>query len=330
MSEHHDLELKRAMDALPRSIEPPENLWPSVRSRLVDHGKLPRARFVVDFPRTTVLTRRLAALLALLALSSGALALSRHASAQIRVHSWPNGNKLLEPGEQLVTGDRWQRVEIGTIGTIEVDSHTTLSIIEARMTSQRMRLSRGSIRAFVDAPPRLFTVETPAGIATDMGCSYTLTVDSAGNTRLEVQLGWVEMNHRTLALVPAGWHVAERYGGSPGTPVRNDASGPLQLAVDAFDATHADSSLSAILRTAGPRDAVTLWHLIGQTGGVRRARVVSRLAELVPIPSGITRQEIESNNREAMMLYWTKLPDTLPIIPTIQAALWRLWLRIGG
>ena len=34
MTNHDDLELKRALDALPRSIDPPEDLWPSVRGRL--------------------------------------------------------------------------------------------------------------------------------------------------------------------------------------------------------------------------------------------------------------------------------------------------------
>ena len=50
--EPDDMDVKRALDTLPRSIEPPEDLWPGIRGRLA-HRRLRRWHWPETFePRT--------------------------------------------------------------------------------------------------------------------------------------------------------------------------------------------------------------------------------------------------------------------------------------
>ena len=195
----------------------------------------------------------------------------------------------------------------------------------------RLALTRGTIHARINAPPRLFSVETPSGTAVDLGCEYTLDVDSLGNSALVVTSGWVSFeDHGRESLIPAGMRAVTRRGGIVGTPVRDDAPDSLRAALTAFDAgDHGDTVIAALLRSARPRDAVTLWHLANRAEGDQRRRVVQRLTQLVPPPAGVSREAVVDDAR-MMRLYWTMLPGTSPPIPEWQEKLWRLWFRVTG
>ena len=310
-----DLELKRRLDALPREIVPPEDLWPGVRARIRTGGRADG--------RTGRLLR-LAALLTILCLSAGALLVSRRNASRWEI---AGTSRVLRPGDSLA-GEA--RLSIGRIGTVEVERGSAVRLIAAGVSQQRMGLSRGTIHAQISAPPRLFVVETPSGTAVDLGCAYTLAVDSAGASSIVVTAGWVEFRSRGVtSLIPAGMRAAT-VAGRIGTPVRDSASAALAAAARAFDAEPSDISLGAVLAVAGRLDAVTLWHLVERTSGAPRERVVAALTGLVPLPGGVTREDILRAEPHAMQLYWTALPGTLPIIPSWQQALWRLWLKVSG
>ena len=303
-----DLELKRRLDALPREIAPPADLWPGVRSRI----------------RKQRNWMRIAALLTLLALSSGALAITRRNASRWEI---AGTSRVLRAGDSL-SGEA--RLSVGRIGTVDVEAGGAVRLIAAGVSQQRMGLSRGTIHAQISAPPRLFVVETPSGTAVDLGCAYTLAVDSSGASSIVVTAGWVEFTSRgATSLIPAGMR-AGTVAGRIGTPVRDSASAALVAAARAFDATPSDNLLGAVLAAAQRRDAVTLWHLVGRTTGPARERVVAALTAFVPLPDGVTRDAILGVEPHAMQLYWTALPGTLPIIPAWRQSLWRFWLRISG
>lgn len=321
MNEQDDMDLKRAMDALPRSIEPPADLWPGVRA-----GLARRSGQAVKRPSVI----RIAALLSLLAVSAGALMVTRRQAATWRVAATLGAARVLHAGDTLASAMP-TRIAVGRIGLVDVESGSLVRVLRASATEQRMALTRGTIHAQISAPPRLFVVETPSGTAVDLGCAYTLGVDPEGNSLLQVSLGWVSFeDQQGRSLIPAGMHALGRRQHGIGTPVMDDAAQQFQLAVAAFDVAPSDSGLGVILSGARTRDAVTLWHLVGRTGGARRTRVIDRLTGLVALPVGVPREAIEHNDYGAMSLYWTALPGTLPIIPSWQQALWRLWIKITG
>jgi len=341
MTNHDDLELKRALDALPRSIHPPEDLWPSVRGRLAPRparGTARRPDWSAAFrPRTLRLAAGIAAIgvgLAVLAAVTRARAtwqVSQVAGAPHLGGATMQGRRSFPVGAVLLTDARSRAlVRVGTIGEIEVEANTHLRLLTANVTEHRLALERGRIHARISAPPRLFFVETPSATAVDLGCAYTLEVDEAGNSLIHVTLGWVSFErggHESL--VPAGMRAVTRAGGRIGTPFADDAPETLRLALAAFDfAGGGDTALATVLREARVRDAITLWHLLARSAGAQREAVYDRLAALVPPPPGVTRDGALRLDGVMLRLYWEQLPLSLPITPEWTKTLWRWWLRL--
>ena len=323
MNDRDEFALKREIDQLPKSIEPPEDLWPRVRSRLA-----PRAAVRRWWRRPPAL--RIAALLVLCAASAGWLLVSRHIAATWTLIAEGGPSRVFHVGDSLIPFST-ARFNVGRIGTVDVASGSRVRLLAARPGEHRLALDHGTISAAVDAPPRLFIVETPSGAAVDLGCAYTLDVDSAGNSTIHVTLGWVSFEDKGQeSLIPAGMRARTLRGGVVGTPYRDSAPDSLRRAVASYDEDPDDSTLVIVLRAARRADAVTLWHLVPRTSGAQRDEVVSRLLTLVPPPAGVTAEVILRNDRVVMQLYWERLPGTLPITPEWKRRLWTWWLRVGG
>ena len=177
------------------------------------------------------------------------------------------------------------RVAIGTIGSVEVEQNTRMRVTAAKPDEHRLALARGEIRATISAPPRLFFVDTAAGTAVDLGCEYALTAAEDGSGVLRVTRGWVSFQWKNLeSLVPAGASCRIRPHTGPGIPYFDDAPEQLVKAIDG-------GSLDTILAASRVRDTLTLWHLLSRVAGSDRERVYDRIAALVPVPNGVTREQ---------------------------------------
>jgi hypothetical protein len=227
-------------------------------------------------------------------------------------------------GQWLET-DPQSRAEIavGSIGRVQVAPRTRVRLVDDGRTSHRIELARGTIEAFIWAPPGRFLVDVPGGRAVDLGCAYTLTVDDRGDGLLRVTSGWVGFDHRGReSFVPAGAACRTRAGLGPGTPYRLDAPAALADALARFDFQPEEkvrqASLAVVLATATTEDAFTLWHLLARVAPADRGLVFERLAALRPPPPGVTRAAIEGDDRGARDLWW----DALNLGPV---QLWRRW-----
>ncbi|HEY6808279.1 MAG TPA: FecR domain-containing protein, partial [Gemmatimonadales bacterium] len=213
-----------------------------------------------------------------------------------------------------VTTDDASRARIAlTIGTVDVEPGSRLRALRLRGSEQRFALERGAVAARVDAPPRVFVVETPSAVATDLGCAYTLRVDSAGNGELHVTAGVVELALAgRLAIVPIGARAELRAGEGPGTPTVDDAPAALRRALDRFDfAGGGPDDLTAVLAAARSADGLTLWHLLARAPAELRGRVYDRLAALAPPPPGVTREGILRLDAKMLDAWWDYVPGTV-------------------
>ena len=189
------------------------------------------------------------------------------------------------------------QINVSDIGQVEIDPNTRVRLVETKATEHRLELQRGRLSARISAPPKLFFVNTPSGVAEDLGCAYTLEVDEVGNSLLRVTAGWVALQLKDReSVVPAGAACATRRGIGPGTPYFEDASESFRAALTKVDfesgATNKSTSLDALLGGARVRDTITLWHLLARVNGNDRVLVYERMAELVPPPPGVTREGV--------------------------------------
>jgi hypothetical protein len=302
----NERDLLDAVGRLPKSIDPPRDLWPGIEARL-------RSRW--RWQRWYWAPLAAAAVLALFILgrSGGGPATWDATSLAGRplIGNKPlAGSGRLHVGEWLQTDDTSRAlIAVGRIGEVQVEPGSRVQLVAARPDDHRLSLARGTIDAKVDAEPRLFYVETPAGTAIDLGCAYVLDTDSLGNGLLHVTAGDVEFQTGArFARVPFGALVQTRPVLGPGIPYAQDAPAPLikSLAAFAFEDAKA-RAVRTTLALARAQDALSLWHLLQRVDPPLRGAVYDRLAALVPPPAGVTRAKAIALESRTLEGYWTKI-----------------------
>jgi len=232
---------------------------------------------------------------------------------------WARDSRVVGPWEVTQTGDgtsrrmtsgEWvetedgskARIIVGSLGTVDVAPGTRVRLGEVSESEYRLALARGTISAEINAPPRLFIVDTPASTVVDLGCAYTVTVGEDGAGELRMTSGWAALEFKGReSLVPAGAICRTRPGAGPGTPYFEDAPAALKQAVDHFDeGTERAQALAVIIREARARDTLTLWHLLSRVSEPDRARVYDRIAAFEPPPAGISRSQILALDADAL------------------------------
>jgi hypothetical protein len=211
-------------------------------------------------------------------------------------------------GQWIVTDDSSRAVlAVGTIGRVDVRPGSRVRLVRARETDHRLALAYGAIHAKVDAPPRIFFVETPAGTAIDLGCEYTLETDRDGRGVIHVTGGYVEFTgHGARSIVPLGAYALTRPGQGPGVPYVEDAPAALREALVAFDFERGGTdAVRRALAAARAEDALSLWHLVSRVDAAMRGEVYDRLTALVPPPAGVTRDLAIARDSAALERYWS-------------------------
>jgi hypothetical protein len=223
-----------------------------------------------------------------------------------------SGAAKLGIGQTLVTdGSSRASISLDETGQVVVDASSRLRLVTNGPGHKRLSLERGTIHAFIWAPPGEFVVDTPSAVAVDLGCKYTLHVDDSGAGLLRTTMGWVgfKLNGHE-SFIPAGAVCKTRPKIGPGTPYMEDASASFQNALSRFDfesITPAERTalLGTLLAGARKNDAMTLWHLLSRVSDAERPGVYDRLAALAPPPAGVTREGILRLDRPLLDTWWS-------------------------
>lgn len=196
----------------------------------------------------------------------------------------------LAVGQELRTDAQSRaRVQIARVGELDVEPGSRVTLVATSAGRHRLRLDQGKISARVWAPPFTFSVRTPAGLASDIGCVFTVQYEG-DEGRVQVTSGWVDFDGETRSALIPGGAITELRGNNPGSPFYADATTAFRAALHAYD--FQDGPLTPILDEARPRDAMTLLHLLERGPRSDRAVLFDALARLAPPPGGVTREGI--------------------------------------
>jgi len=230
--------------------------------------------------------------------------------------AWQVSGARVRRGQILRTGSDSLHLEAAAVGRVDLGPNSELRA----STDKRLALDRGQLHAFIWARPTEFVVDTPSSRAIDLGCEYTLNVAPSGDGLLHVTMGWVAfaLDGRE-SFIPAGAQCRTRKHHGPGIPYYEDAPEQLRAAVTAFDAGDR-AAIAPLLAAARDRDGLTLWHLLTRVGPEQRGAVDDRLAELVPMLPGASREGVIRGEPEAIDRCW----DALGLENT---SWWRGWER---
>ncbi len=295
-----------ALSHLP-AASPPDSVWNSIESALDQPVR--RRRWLLN-------PWAYAAATALVVIAAG-FSWWHYASLPrwqvIRSHNGMSETESIRAGQSLQTdASSTAEIRVGAIGTVEVEPGTRLRIVTTKPTDHRLSLEHGEISATINAPPKLFFVETKSALATDLGCQYKMKVDDAGNGLLHVTLGWVSFDWKGReSLVPMGASCRTRAGRGPGTPFFDDAPKDLTAALDQFDfANGGETALRTILESARSRDTLTLWHLLSRVPESLRPLIFDRMASFAPPPTGVTRDKALALDPQTLKLWKDELAWT--------------------
>ena len=295
-------------EQLPR-IQAPERLWPELERKL---KTTPSPSWTAPLYFNRWQTRTAAAVVLVVASAlglwlvlSGQRSINQGSFWQVetidgtpRIGSRSVRNKgQLAVGQWLETdGASRARINVASIGQVQIDANTRVRLVETQPTEHRLELARGKMSARIWAPPRLFFVDTPSAVAADMGCAYTLEVDDTGASLLRVTSGWVALELKDReSMVPTGAACQTRPGVGPGTPYFEDASPEFRQALTTIDFGGNPSdkvAIDTLLKTSRARDTLTLWHLLGRVNLEERDKLYDKIASFVPPPGGVTRDGI--------------------------------------
>ena len=229
---------------------------------------------------------------------------------------------------QVLETDKRSRVTLRDedVGQIDVDPGTRLRWLNKRDDLEWMVLDRGTIHALIWAPPGQFVVDTPSAMTVDLGCAYTLQVDSSGAGLVRTSLGWVgfKLNGRE-SFIPAGAACRTRPKVGPGSAYFEDASANFIAALARFDFDDTTpeqraTDLAVVLNESRNRDALTLWHLLSRADPSQRLLVYERLRLLAPPKAGVTQQGILRLDRSMLDQWWNELGFA-------DISIWRHWER---
>ena len=228
------------------------------------------------------------------------------------------GNQTISQNGKLAVGQFLEtdansraRVQVANIGNVEIAPNSRVQLVGTKLTEHRLSLERGLLKAKIDAPPRLFIVDTPSAMVVDLGCEYTLEVDTAGNSKLHVTSGFValEKNGRE-SIVPAGAVCLTKRGIGLGTPFSDEASTEFQKAVQRFDFENGGSeSLQTIIKQSNIYDTLTLWHLLSRTNKAEREKVFDALHSFVKLPKSATREGVLRLDKKMLTAWWKEIEN---------------------
>ena len=273
----------------------PSSVWRGIDSALSEPGRGIQGRLAVRWAFACVLV---------LAVGVGGYWWTRGAAPRPwEVAHSTGGARRMAAGEWIDTSEGSKaRIIVGTLGTVDVEPGTRVQLGKVHDSEYRLALAHGTISAQINAPPRLFIVDTPASAVVDLGCAYTVTVGKDGAGELRMTTGWASLEFKGReSLVPAGAICRTKPGAGPGTPYFEDASTALKSAVDDFDTgTDPGPALDVILNVARIRDTLTLWHLLSRVSAADRVRVYERIAAFVPPPAPLSRDQMLALDADAL------------------------------
>lgn len=208
---------------------------------------------------------------------------------------------------------------IGEVGRVEVGAGSKIRVLSAEPNEHRLELARGALHAKIDAPARVFSIETPHATVVDLGCEYDLEIGEGGAGELRVKKGFVALEaHRPevwapgparSTLVPKGAQASILPGRGPGLPVWSREPAEVKDAVLRFDrSTNEEGAFEPLFAGLGERDTLTLVHLLDRVQPKDRGRVLARL-EAVEKPPAETRARILEGDTEAIGRYREALVD---------------------
>lgn len=232
-----------------------------------------------------------------------------------RIDGAPLGDRGVVRPERWIETDATGGVcvDLAAMGRIDAGPATRFALRWPHAQETRLALVRGVLDVDVTVEPRRLVVETPAGVVTDLGCRFRVSVAPDDVVTVVVTEGAVEVaGGGRVAFVPAKMTCVAHPSQGVLAPLVDDAPRELAAAVHRLLGGPLDrAALPALLGSARERDGLTLWHVLRWTPPDVRRPVYERLIELIPPPNDIRAEDVLELNEYAIDCWRKRLRGRL-------------------
>jgi len=226
------------------------------------------------------------------------------------VNGLENANLKLSKYETISTKDSSQMIlYVPQTGRIEINSNSSVTLINPKNGSNKVRLNNGTIKMVTTAMIPYLTVEVKNFSVRDIGGVFTASMLPAGDAKLFVDFGMVEVTYQGISFKLDEGYICDIFKGKkPGTPYRFDASDSLKNAIRLFDSNEDfEIPLSIIIKEAIPSDVLTLLALIPKVPPVKRQLIFQKISNYFSPPKNVTRMGIVTLDLEMLELWWNDI-----------------------
>ena len=216
------------------------------------------------------------------------------------------------PGDWIEAGADAARVEIAGIGDVELRPGSRLRVDDIELggdegegARHELYLAGGTLHARIVAGPRVFQVDTPAGISIDLGCEYELEVDAEDRAKISVFTGQIAFGWGGREVyVPAGASCESIPGSGPTPPMFDTITSERRELVLrlARGEPWTQADLGRLTELDSREDALPLFAMLGDTRIDSRIReaIHPRLESAFGRPKDATLQAILSGDEEQL------------------------------
>lgn len=205
----------------------------------------------------------------------------------------------------LTTANSYASVYIPGIGEINLDPRTSFQRLK---TKNSARLNTGTISTIFSNEKESLRLEVPSAGITDYspGNSYSLAIDSLGNSKLSVEKGWLRVAGLNNEVILGPDYMLEiRKDRGCCIPYHFSASPVVIELIGNISFKAMESSVVPLLENSGHREALTLWNLFRTSGRGVRELIYNKLNSIIPHPDNISKNELLSLDEEKLIA-WLK------------------------
>lgn len=185
------------------------------------------------------------------------------------------------------------------LGRLLVDPST---IVARTKNKNELKLDKGQIKKFEDDATDVLTVVTPLAKLTELykGGAFKLSVSEEGRSKLMMESGWMVITIKEFdTYVPKNFD-CQITRGSYAVPYPSDSDPQFISLIQNFGGAN-DPSVGTILTIATKKEALSIWHILQLISTENRSIAFDRLNELIPVPSGVTKEGILALKKDQLL-----------------------------
>jgi len=195
-------------------------------------------------------------------------------------------------------------ISIPDVGKIKLLENTSLKRLDEDNAAQ---LIKGDVVVENSGALENFQLQIPSAIIEDFytGNNYNVSVDEESSSLIKISSGWLRVRTQLdESIFPQGYELKVNKERGMGLPYSSDSDPAYVFQLDEYIFNGKKLNvLGIVLSKSTVKDAITLWNLFKRVDEIQRDQVYTKLAELVPPPSALKKQELLNLNPEAIQIW---------------------------